>query len=349
MKYRAKSRFTFYDEFDEWNEIPCEAEVEAGNLNEAIQKIISETRRKTLADSYSQPIGVEILEIRDEEGEIVHKDEKGEKVYKFSEDYKSTSKDVKSDDLFRLIIHSILSLPPEKIQMRYTLISFLIGALFVLEDLEDLVCFLKNQIIGSLILIPEPKREKLVFKLISELLDHQKDEQRRLEILPELLESINGKTLVDAIITTLEKLRKLNSDPYSIDEGNMLILELSKKKQHYDIAARLLERLYGGKYYAPEIFEAAQYYEKAGNLEKALEMYQKGIELCSPSHLETYDENTGGYVSVLGNIFTERLYAEEIEEGWKRVEICKQKVKELKRKIAEREKITGKSILRKRK
>jgi tetratricopeptide (TPR) repeat protein len=333
MKYRAKSRFVFYDEFDEWNEIPCEIEVEAGDLNEAIEKIVSETRRRTLADSYSQPIGVEIVEIRDEKGEIV---------------YKSLSKDVKNEDPFVQITNRILSLPPSKVQMKYDLVNFLVRGLTIQEP-GMVVYFLKNLILFAVALMPEAKKEKAIFDLINELLDRQKEKQKRLEILAKLLESINRKELVGVLITTLERLKKLNPNPYSIDEGNMLILELSKRKGHYDIAARLLERWHGGKYYAPEILEAAQYYEKAGNLEKALEMYQKGIELCSPSRLETYDENTGGYISVSGNIYAERLYAEEIEEARKRVEICKQKVKELKRRIAERKKITGKSLPRKRK
>jgi len=232
--------------------------------------------------------------------------------------------------------------------MKYDLINFLVKGL-VIKEPGMVVYFLKNLILSAVTWMPEAEKEKAIFEIINELLDLQKEEQKRLEILNKLLGSLEGKTLVDAIITPLEKLRKLNSNPYWTDEGNLLILELSKRKGHYDIAARLLERWHGGKYYAPEIFEAAQYYEKWGNLEKALEMYQKGIEVCSPSHLSTYDENTGGYVSVSGNIYAERLYAEEIEEARKRVEICGQKVEEIKRKIAERKEITGKSIPRKRK
>jgi len=333
VKYFGKTKFTFYDEFDVQNEIPCEVEVEAENLEEAIEKIILQTKQRTLADSYSQPIGIEIDEIRDEKGEIV---------------YKPPSKDVKNEDPFVQITNRILSLPPNKIQMKYDLVNFLVRGLAIQQP-GTVVYFLKNLIVFAVALMPEAKKEKAIFDLINELLDCQKEKQKRLEILAKLLESINGKELVDVLITTLEKLKKLNPNPYWKDEGNMLILELSKRKGHYDIAARLLERWHSGKYYAPEIFEAAQYYEKAGNLEKALEMYQQGIELCSPSRLETYDENTGGYVSVSGNIYAERLYAKEIEEARKRVEICERKVKELKRKIAERKEITGKSIPRKRK
>jgi tetratricopeptide (TPR) repeat protein len=338
VKYFGKTKFTFYDESDVWNEIPCEVEVEAENLEEAIEKIILQTKQRTLADSYSQPIGIEIVEIRDEKGEIV---------------YKPPSKDVKNENVknegpFVQIINLISSIPPEKIQKRYDLVNFLVKGLEIREP-KGVVYFLKNLILSAVILVPKSEKEKVIFDLINELLDCQKEKQKRLEILAKLLESINGKELVDVLITTLEKLKKLNPNPYWKDEGNMLILELSKRKGHYDIAARLLERWHSGKYYAPEIFEAAQYYEKAGNLEKALEMYQQGIELCSPSRLETYDENTGGYVSVSGNIYAERLYAKEIEEARKRVEICERKVKELKRKIAERKEITGKSIPRKRK
>jgi len=102
MKYQAKSRFTFYDEFDIWNEISCEIEVEAGDLNEAIEKIVSETRRRTLADFYSQPIGVEIIEIRDENNKIVYKLP--------SKDAKNEDKDAKNEDPFVQVINRILSL-----------------------------------------------------------------------------------------------------------------------------------------------------------------------------------------------------------------------------------------------
>ncbi len=79
------------------------------------------------------------------------------------------------------------------------------------------------------------------------------------------------------------------------------------------------------KFYAPELVRAAEFYEKAGMLEKALELYKKGAEKCMPDRVMVYDENTGGGVSAMSYLGNENL----LEEAEKLVGKCERKIKEL--------------------
>lgn len=156
------------------------------------------------------------------------------------------------------------------------------------------------------------------------------DKEERRKILGFLLRGVDVETL----IFLLEESGFMG---YSRLVNN-LILTLLEKKGFYATVARFLEQITKGEYYAPEIVKAAQYYEKLGDIKKALELYQEGIEKCDPRRLQTYDENTGGYVNVLGNKYAESLYAKEIEESYRFVEMCRKKVKELKRKLQKNKK-----------
>ena len=118
-----------------------------------------------------------------------------------------------------------------------------------------------------------------------------------------------------------------------VSRGYQFVCKFLEAHRHYAVLGHLQEFLFAGQYFAPGIVEAAEFYEKAGQLKKALKLYQDGIEKCDPYRLETYDEKTGGSVAVMGNKFAEGLYAKEIEEGFRHVEICRKKVKELAKKL----------------
>jgi len=120
-----------------------------------------------------------------------------------------------------------------------------------------------------------------------------------------------------------------------IPKVHNLILALLKREGCYRLVAQFLEHIAAGQFYAPEIVEAAEYYEKIGDLEKALELYTKGLEVCDPRRIEVYDENTGGYVSAMDY---PELNKEKIERAVNLVKKCEEKIEELKRKIQRREK-----------
>lgn len=112
--------------------------------------------------------------------------------------------------------------------------------------------------------------------------------------------------------------------------GRDLVLEYLRKHRHFPAIAAYWERVGRGKDYSPELVTAAEYYEMSGQLHKALELYQEGIERCHPSRIGVYDERTGGYFSATD--FPE-LNKKEIEEAERLVDLCERKVRELSKKV----------------
>jgi len=126
-----------------------------------------------------------------------------------------------------------------------------------------------------------------------------------------------------------ENVRKfLESHPWIYRE---IVIEYLEENRFYAALGRLYESIAAGQFFAPEIVKAAEAYENACMFDKALELYRKGIEVCLPSHIDVYDEGTGGYVSAADY---PELNRDLIEKAEKLVEQCRQKVKELEEKMA---------------
>ena len=121
-------------------------------------------------------------------------------------------------------------------------------------------------------------------------------------------------------------------------KGWGLVCDYLDRNRHYSALGQLLKSYCAGQYYSPMIVKAAEAFEKAGDLKKALELYKEGVERCNPCRIQVYDERTGGEVSAVNY---PELNQAELEEAERLVEKCQQKVLELRKKIAERQKRKG--------
>ena len=95
-------------------------------------------------------------------------------------------------------------------------------------------------------------------------------------------------------IEVKEEVRKfLDSHPWIYRE---IVIEYLEENRFYAALGRLYELIAAGQFFASGIVKAAEAYENACMFDKALELYRKGIEVYLPSHIDVYDEGTGGYV-----------------------------------------------------
>jgi len=144
-----------------------------------------------------------------------------------------------------------------------------------------------------------------------------REEER--EIIEELLEYKVPSEFVEKFIVQFQ--------PWLVEQ---MMIEFLRTRHLFKTIACYWEQKGTGQFFAPEIVKAAENYENACMFDKALELYRKGIEVCSPSHIDVYDEGTGGCVSATNY---PELNRDLIEKAEKLVEQCRQKVKELEERI----------------
>jgi len=306
MKYLVSARFAYYDEFDFWTEIPITVEVEADNLQEVLEKAIWAVEKRVQPSWYSHPVEIKILEITDEKGNKIKFPIFGTELKKdFSPN--TSPKNLGKIKTLVMLDGLMLTLPLEEK-------GHLLKMIFLsIPTYHERLSFLQQN-------IPLSKLFRGLFK------EFRSPEQQTefcitlLRYLPNLCSrlpriirhSINNETLYQLF---LEK----------------MMLSFLKERQYYSLMGAYFERKATG-FYNPLIVRAARFYEKAGKLERALQLYQRGIEECDPTRINVYAEKTGEDVSAVSY---PEANAKLLKEAERLVNLCKRKVQELQQKISQ--------------